>query len=98
MSSHGLLEAKKRHTLLTCPPHCCTFLVSRCSSLPHAASENERAHRRFLSTPLPVEIFHLADPITGGELGGHLVEHIISHAGAARVQMDQVTTRFLPVL
>ena len=51
-----------------------------------------------LEQPFEVEVFNANDPVTVGEPGGQLVEHIISHAGDAVVQSCHLSTRFLTVL
>jgi hypothetical protein len=50
-----------------------------------------------LSNPLPVEIFDPKDPITIGEPGGQLVEHIVSHTGDAIMEAGNLTTGFFAV-
>ena len=64
----------------------------------------ERSIRERASQPpvleqsLEVEILHPNDPITVGDPGRHLVEHIISHAGDAIMEPCDLTTGFFPVL
>lgn len=44
-----------------------------------------------------VEVFDPNESVAVRESGGHLVEHIVSHAGDAIMQASDLTTRFLPI-
>ncbi|GHO65404.1 hypothetical protein KSC_042960 [Ktedonobacter sp. SOSP1-52] len=73
----------------------------------HLKQPSERAERGIrerarqasvLDESLEVQGFHANDPITLSELGGQLVEHIVSQTGNAVVQACDLSARFLSIL
>ena len=55
------------------------------------------SQRAIFQQPFEVEVLNANHPVTGGEPGGQLVEHIIAQAGDPVVQPCHLPTRFLPV-